>query len=225
MSRDTDVAVTSANYGASIRYAMLAQIGISSGTMYCCTGNRWLFDGVHTYTPVGALGGVEPVVEEATLFPRAVKLWLSAVGSANLAEPMNEQLFNKPVRLFRTTLSESMTIVGTPQQCLRGYINKVNVNLADPQRGNFFELEVESRIKREASSNFYTTENHDQMVTGVYSGDTIFKYVPRIVGYQSKWGDKNQSLTGDANHGRGPNGGGNWPTIGGGGRSPGGGGR
>lgn len=205
--RDTDPSVTSATAGTAIRYAMLAQIGISAGTMYCCTGNRWLYDGVNTYTPVGGLGGVDPVIEEATLFPRSVKLWLSAVGSANLAEPMNENLFNKPVRLYRATLTGSMTIVGTPQQCLRGYINKVNVNLGDPQRGNYFELEVESRIRREASSNFYTNENHNQMLAGVYSGDTIFKYVPRIMGYQSKWGGTNQSLEPGTQRGGGMGGG------------------
>lgn len=203
MSRDTDPSVTSANAQATINWAMLAQIGMSASTMYACTGNRFLNDGINTYSPVGRLGGVDPVVEESTLFPRAVKLWLSAIGSANLAEPMNENLFNKPVRLFRAALDSTLTIVGTPQQCLRGYINKVNVVLGDPSKGNYFEIEVESRIRREASSNFYTTENHDQMVSGVYSGDTIFKYVPRIMGYQSKWGDKNQSLTGVSGGGPG----------------------
>jgi hypothetical protein len=209
VSRDTDVSVTSANAAPLIKYSMLVQMGLSGGgTLYACTGNRFLFDGANSYSPVGHLGGVEPVIEESTLFPRAVKLWLSAVGSANLAEPMTENLFNKPVRMFRALLSDSMTIVGTPQQCFYGYVNKCDVHLADAQKGNYFEIEAESRIRREASSNFYTTENHDQMVSGVYSGDTIFKYVPRILGFQSQWGGQNQSLGGSTPHGGPSTGGG-----------------
>jgi hypothetical protein len=211
MSRDTDFAVTSANAQTALQWALLCQLGLSTGAiLYTCTGGRYLNDGVNTYTPVGHLGGVEAVVEESTLFPRAVKLWLSAVGSANLYEPLTENLFNKSVRLFRASLSSSLSIVGTPQQCFRGYVNKVDIKLGDDQKGNYFEIEAESRIRREASSNFYTTENHDQMLAGVYSGDTIFKYVPRIQGYQSKWGAMNQSLdgTGGGGPGSGRSGGG-----------------
>ena len=196
MGRDTVASVTSANAAPQIHWAMLAKINLTSTTLYMTTGTRFIYDGVNTYTPVGGLGGVEPIIEESTLFPRALKIWMSAVGSANLAEPMSENLFNKPVRMYRCTLTGSMTIVGTPQQCFRGYINKCDVVLGDAEKGNYFELEVESRIRREASSNFYTKENHDQMLGGVYSGDTFFNYVPRIQGFQSKWGDGSQTLSG-----------------------------
>lgn len=208
MSRDTVSSVTSANAGTAINWAMLAQVSLSASVLYACTGNRFLFDGVNTYSPVGGLGGVDPVIEEPTLFPRSVKLWISAVGSANLYEPMNENLFNKTVKLYRAALDGSLNIIGTPQLCLHGYIDGVNVTLNDSQRGNFFEIEVESRIRREAASNYYTTENHDQMLQGVYSGDTIFKYVPRIIGFTSQWGGQNQTLEGTPTRGPGAGSGG-----------------
>jgi hypothetical protein len=122
---------------------------------------------------------------------------------------MTENMFNKPVRLYRMILSDSLTMIGSAQQCFRGFVNKVDVHMGDPQKGNYFELEAESRIRREAASNYYTTENHNQMASGVYSGDTIFKYIPRIPGYQSQWGGVTQQLDASpSNHPRGGGGGG-----------------
>lgn len=193
MSRDTVAAVTSANAEATVNWAILAQIGVTSSTIYACTGDRFIYSGANTYSPVGYLGGVEPAQEEADVFPRGMKLWVALVSSQALYEAMAEHLFNRTVSMYRATLdpSSAYTVVGTPQMFFKGRINRCEVRLGDPERGNFFELEIESRLRREAASAYYTRE----MMYQTYSGDTFFNYVHLIPGYKSVFDGKTQSAS------------------------------
>jgi hypothetical protein len=192
MTRDTVSSVTSANAATQVPWSMLVKVALNSSTLYASTGMRFVFDGVNTWSPVGGLGGLEAIREDTTTKSRGLRLWLAAINSSQLYEPFTEALFNKEVRVYRATLSGSNTCVGTPQQAFRGYINKVDVHLGDSERGNYFELECESRIRREASTAYYTRE----FLMQTYSGDTGLDYVSRIANFQSNWGGKNQVLSG-----------------------------
>src|SRR6185503_16187108 len=146
MSRNVNAAVTSASYEEIVRFRLLCEINsFNGGTARCCTGANFVVFNLNTYSPIGNLGGVDPVQEESDVFPRAVKLWFTAINSAAVAEVIGETLFNKEVRLYRTFLSDSYTIVSTPEILFKGTINTAEMKLADPERGNFFEIEVESR--------------------------------------------------------------------------------
>lgn len=207
MSRDTSAAVTSANAAPAINWCIMADIGVTSQTLYACTGDKFIVSGGNTYSPVGYLGGVEPVQEDADVFPRGMKLWVALISSSALYEAMSEHIFNRNVSVYRATLnpSSSYAVVGTPQMFFKGRINRCEVKLGDPERGNYYELEVESRLRREAASAYYTRE----MLYQTYSGDTFCNYVHLIPGYKSVFDGKTQSALnlggqGPAGWGAGP---------------------
>jgi len=184
MSRDTVASVTSAAAAPQLRFRLLAEVAVTSSTLYACTGDKFIFSGSNTYSPIGILGGISPIKESADGRPRGCTLWLRAVSSTDLREPLSEALFNKTVRLFRTFLSDSYTIVGTPQLGFSGYINKCELKLGDPEKGNFFEVEVENRLMREARSNWFNQET----LWESYSGDTFYVHQAKIPNYRSAWG-------------------------------------
>lgn len=183
MSRDTVASVTSAASLPQLRFRLLANIVVSSETYYCATGDRFIFS-AQTYSPVGPLGGISSIKEESDIFPRGVTMWLRAISSVDLAPPLAEDLFNKSVKLFRAFIAADNTLVGTPQLVFSGRINECDLTLGDPERGNFYEIAVESRLRREARSAYFNKETLWQ----AYSGDQFYRLVTRIPNYRSDWG-------------------------------------
>ena len=186
MTRDTVTSVTSAAAAPQLRYRVLVDLLLDSGTQRVCSGNQPILVGTIGYTPVGGFGGIETVQEESDVFPRAVRLWVTAVSSVNLAEAMSEDMFNRTVRVYRSFLNDQYTLVGTPQLVFSGKINDGTLKMGDPERGNYIELEVESRLRREPRSAYFTKESH-QLTN---SGDTFFAHVHKIPNYKGVWGDE-----------------------------------
>jgi uncharacterized membrane protein YgcG len=151
-----------------------------------CTGNNFIVFNGNTYSPVGLLGGAEKIQEDVDIFPRAVRLWFSAVNTSQIQDVLTENMFNRPVRLYRTFLTDSFTNVATPEMVFNGRINTCEMKFRDPQRGDYFEIEVESRLMREARAQYFNRET----LWTVYSqsGDTFFDYVPHIALRKADWG-------------------------------------
>ena len=198
MTRHITAAVDSALSLPEVSWAILADIGITSGTLYVCTGNRFIY-AANTYNPVGGFGTLDPIREESDAFPRGVKMTIALVSSQAIYEAFNEQLFNKPVILYKTVLN-GPTIVGTPEIIFKGRINHCSGKVGNDD-GSYFELEVESRLRREARTSFFNRETLWQ----TYSGDTGANYIEKIPLYKSTWG----SLP------NGVNGGGSYTQVGG----------
>lgn len=186
MSRFLFTAAESASTAELVQFRMLASVTMTSTTILACTGVTPVAWGVNTYSPVGAFGGVEKVQEDADPFPRAVRMWLSMVGSAQLYEPMTENLFNKPVKLYRAFLDKNQLLVSTPEMIFSGFINKVDIHLRDPTKGDHVELEIESRLRREPRSAWFNKETLWQ----TYSGDTFFNFIEQIPGFRALWGNR-----------------------------------
>ena len=184
MSRFAYAAVDSASQAQQLKFRLLAEVTMTSTTVYACTGINYIYALSNTYSPVGPFGGMDPIQEATDMFPRAIRLWLRAVGSADLVEPMTENLFNKSVKLRRAFLTDSMTLVATPELFFSGRVNGVNVYFGDATKGNYAELEVESRLRIEPRSARYNKESLWQ----TYSGDTFFNFVEQISGFISQWG-------------------------------------
>lgn len=191
MSRDTVASVTSAAAAPLLRYQLLAEVDVRSSTMYLCTGDQFIWVGSREYSPVGGLGGVSVIKEDADSIPRGITLWLRNVTSADMAESMSEAVFGKETRIFRTFLDQNGTVVGTPQRAYRGYLNKAKVVLGDPDRGNFFEVEYDSRLARESRSARFNQETLWQS----YSGDTFFAHLHKVPLYRSRWGEMTNNPT------------------------------
>lgn len=187
MSRNVSAAVTSISQLPTVQYRLLCEVdSLSTGMTRACDGYNFIVFNGNTYSPIGDLGGIEKIQEDADIFPRAVRLWFSAVSTTQIQDVLNESLFNKPVRIYRTFLTDSMTIVSSAEMLFKGSINTAEMKLKDPQRGDFFEIEVESRLRRNPRLQHFNRET----LWTIYgqSGDTYFDTVYMIPTASAKWG-------------------------------------
>lgn len=163
---------------------VLAQVSLNSSTLYLQTGIGNLAVGTITYQGVGGLGGVQQIRDSLDRFSPGVNMWLSAASTDLLAETLGENMFNKDVRLYRAFLREG-ALVNTPELWFRGKVNQVTLRRADPERGDYIEVQARIRLKKEAKSSYYTRE--DLWLT--YSGDTFLDYLSQIQGFKGMWGN------------------------------------
>lgn len=201
MTRFAYAAAESASGATLLQYRMLVDLSVTSSTVYACTGNQFLLPGsfgiTNTYSPVGGFGGIEPVEDEADGTPRTVRLWLQAVGSADLYEPLREDMFNRPVLIRRLFLYPMTDVaVSTPETLWKGFVNKVEVRFADTERGNFFEIEAESALRRKAEAMNFNVETHQTVLA--QSGDTFFKHIHLVPLSKALWGSQPTSFAGVA---------------------------
>ena len=186
MSRNI-AAVTSISQLPVVRFRMLVDVySLSTGTTRACNGTNFLLFNGNTYAPVGHLGGVEKIEEDSDVFPRAIRMWFSAINTASIADVLAEDVFNRPVTVYRTFLTDSLTLVSSAEILSKGHINTCELKLGDKERGNFFELEIESRLAREPLAQYFNRET----LWTVYnqSGDTFFSYLSRIPLAKANWG-------------------------------------
>jgi hypothetical protein len=190
LSRNISAAVTSASQSATVQHRWLVEVySLSTGTTRACTGYQFIVANANTYSPIGHLGGAEKIQEESDVFPRAVRLWFSAVNTAQIQDVLTENMFNRPVRIYRTFLTNSYTNVATPEELFRGFINTCDLKLKDDERGDYFEIEVESRLQRSPRAQYF---NRETLWTFYgQSGDTYFDYLSKIPLSQAFWGSLN----------------------------------
>lgn len=187
MSRNTQAAVTSISQQPTVRYRLLVEVhSLSTGTTRACNGTNFLMFAGNTYSPIGHLGGAEKIEEDADIYPRALRLWFTAVPSMEIQDVLAENMFNKPVHMYRTFLTPSLTLVASAEMVFKGRVETADLKLGDEERGNFFEIEVESRLARAPVAMYF---NQATLWT-VYnaSGDTFFDYVTQIPLTRVNWG-------------------------------------
>ena len=188
MSRNISAAITSISQLSTVRCRWLVEVhSLTAGAVSrACNGYQFIVFGNNTYSPVGHLGEIEKVQEDSEVFPRAVRMTFAAINTAQIQEVLNETLFNRPVFIKRTFLTDSLTCVSTPEELFRGFINTCEMKLGDKQRGDYFEIEVESRLLRNARAQYFNRETLWTFYN--QSGDTFFDYVTKIPLTQANWG-------------------------------------
>ncbi len=195
MTRNVYSATTSASNASTLKFRLLMDIdSYTSGPFRACTGGNFIIVGATTYTPVGALGGIEPIKEESDVFPRALRCWIAAINTADIQNVIGETAYNKPARLYRAFLDENYALVNTPELVFKGRLNTIQMKLGDPERGNYYEVEVESRLAQKAKAAYLNKETH-WTIFG-QSGDTFFEHIPKIPLFKSLWGHKETTFFG-----------------------------
>jgi hypothetical protein len=189
MSRNTDAAVTSASQSHALRFRLLMNIqSLSGGSFYACTGDRFIYTMGNTYSPVGHLGGIEKIQEDADPFPRAVRAWLSIQNSVAMQAALAESLYRKKVTIHRVFLSSSYTSQGTPQISFKGMIDKARIS-NDQERGNYIEVEIETRLKQAPAAAYLTKEFFQSRVST--TTDIFLDFIHDIPYYEPAWGGYN----------------------------------
>lgn len=194
MTRTLDATVNSYTSLPSQTFYTLVELELVGGTLRAYNGAGYLNVGVNTYTGVGDFGGIEQIKESADSFSQGLKLWVSAINSSALYEAVNERLFNREVRIYRCWYDpSSLSVVNTPELWHRARINEVSLYRGDAERGDYLEMTLRTKMQRESKASYYTTED---MLTGPYSGDTFFFYLPQIPMFKSMWGQQPTTGTG-----------------------------
>lgn len=201
MTRHAYAAAESASAATNLQYRLLVDVGVTSGFVYACTGMQYFrsdmanMHSANTYSPVGKFGGIEPIEDDSDLSPSTMRLWLQAVGSADVFEASREDMFNRPVVIRRAFL-DPMTdaIVSTPEIAWKGFINKVEIHFADTERGNFFEIEAETSLRRRAEAVNFNKETHQTVLT--QSGDTFFQHIHLVPLTKVMWGNQPTAFNG-----------------------------
>ncbi len=189
-------AANSAAHANQLEYRQFVDIGVTSGTMYACSGNRYLYTLGNTYSPVGNFGGIDPVEAPADTQPKTVRFWLSAVNSAAMYEATREDMFNRPVTIRYGYISQTTNaLVSTPSILWKGVINSVELKFGDAEKGNYFEVEAETRIRSKSEVVNFNTETHQTVLA--QSGDTFFKYQDKVSTTKAMWGNQPTAFNGD----------------------------
>lgn len=194
MTRHLWAAAESAAAAANLQYRMLIDMGITSGTLYMCNGAQYIPASAqyaigNTYVPVGGYGRVDPIEDDADVTPRTVRLSLSLVGSASMVEALREDMFNRPVVIRRAFLHPvTDALVSTPEVMWEGFINRVEAVFGDEERGNYFEVEAESSLRRKAEALHFNRETLQTVLQ--QSGDTFFDHMHEIPLAKAMWGNQ-----------------------------------
>jgi hypothetical protein len=172
---------------SAVAFRQLVDIGVTSGTIYGCSGYRYLFAMGNTYTPVGVLGGIEPIQEESDPFPRGIKMWLAAVTSSQVYEPLREDMFNRPVKLWEVFLDpDTFALTNTPELRWQGKINEIEIRFNDSEKGNYYEVSAETELRRAPQRAYFNKET----LWLTYSGETYFDYSYLIPTQRTMWGQQ-----------------------------------
>jgi hypothetical protein len=193
-------ASNSYSQATQLLYRQMAEVGVTSSTVYACNGQHYIYAMGNTYSPVGGLGTVEPVQEEAEPFPRTVRVTLRAVNSMDFYEPMREDMFGRRLVLRHVLLHpSSYTPVSTPETLWSGYINKVGINYNQADKGTYIEIEAETDLRRRPPVINY---NKESMLL-ISSGDTFFNYIDQVQLATAHWGKSATTFSGGGGGGRG----------------------
>jgi len=183
MTRNYTASVGSYLSEPVIEMRTLADITFTNTTMRLHTGVGSFMVGATHYDGIGAFGGVEKVTENAESYTPSVKVWLSAVNSSVMSEAISESLFGKDVTIKRAWTNNG-TLVNTPEISFIGRFGSVDIIRGDPERGNYIEATVQTKLDRKKQAAYYTPE--DLALT--YSGDLFFSFLPQISGQKALWG-------------------------------------
>lgn len=186
MTRTLDASVNSYVSEPVLDFRLLADVQVTSQTLLMHTGVGTLAVGSACYLGIGWLGSIEKIQENADSFTPGMRMSLTGVESVTLSEVFSESLFGKSVTLKRCWLRDG-AIVNTPEPWYVGQIGEVNYYRGDPERGNYIELNCETKLTRASKSSFYTK---DDMIAAGYSGDTFFDYLPQIPLHKATWGQR-----------------------------------
>lgn len=171
----------------NVAYRILAEVGVTSSTIYACNGNKQIIANGNTYKPVGAFGGVDEIQEESDPFPRELKLWMAALNSSDLYEPLRESMFGRQVKLYRAFLNDdTFTLSNSAELMYEGKINEVEIRFNDSERGNYYEITCVNEVRREP----IVAYSNKETLWASYSGDTFCNYQHLIPTFKSLWGQQ-----------------------------------
>ncbi len=119
---------------AHLEQRLLVYINLPSGSVNLCTGDTVFVDPDTSaeWTPVGGLGEIQEIGEDIDLQPNPVRLSLSGVDSAFVAEIMGEEFQNAAVEIKVGYLDPvTRQPVAAPVSVFSGFVSTASIEIGD----------------------------------------------------------------------------------------------
>lgn len=178
-----------------VAFRFLADVGVTSGELHYISGRHATYFNGNTYTPVGAFGYIEPILEDDSDVPRDVVFGLcgvntlSMIGSLSLFDPLQEHMLNRPVRFYRQFLDpNNLTAVHTPELFWPGRISDIDIDL----KNGVFEVRASSDIRQNARMRFFNRETF----RSIDSSDTFGDWIDAVPKFRGDWGGSEVTFAG-----------------------------
>ena len=113
MTRALDAMTVAAVKAGHVPYLFFVRLDFEQPLRVCSAGYNIVWNGI-TWLGLGALGGIEPIEEQAGLEAIGVRLTLTGVPTDLIAITLGEQYQGKPCQIWFTPLSEDLQLVYQP---------------------------------------------------------------------------------------------------------------
>jgi hypothetical protein len=185
-------AVTNALGSQHVRVITLAELGFGSGTVRVHNGlGQYTYDS-QTWHGLGDLASISAVEEGSSISPYGVTLTVSSIDATLAEQALEEDYYQKPVKLYLGILDEDDTFVQestpsdtrNPIEIWAGHIDQMTIT-AGAQGGDVIKIQCESELERFARSRNLMFTNAWQQSR--YSNDKFFNLVHLIDGVKIRW--------------------------------------
>lgn len=136
-----------------------------------------------TWTGLGALGGIEPIQEQAGLEAIGVRMTLTGVPTDVIAVTLGEQYQGRPCQVWFAPLSEDMRMAYAPVKLFSGRMDTPDIEVGETAT---ITLSAESRMVAWERVKVRRYNNEDQQSR--YPADRGFEFVAQMVERNLQWG-------------------------------------
>lgn len=167
-----------------VRMGLLAKLEFDSGDTKVHSGvGDLVFDG-ETYTGVGILGGVSPIVETQEIRATGVTLTLSGVPEAMAALVLAEDCQKRPASMWLAFFDVDDNLIADPYKILTGQMNYMNFT-ADGDSSTV-EVLIENALIDLNKTDLHHYTDANQKIT--YPNDEGLSFVSVIQDKEITWG-------------------------------------
>ncbi|AOZ02264.1 hypothetical protein BKK81_23565 [Cupriavidus sp. USMAHM13] len=182
MTRPLDQATAAAVRAGHVPYLFFVQMDFSQPLRVCSAGYDIEWNGA-TWLGIGALGGIEPIQEQAGLEAIGVRLTLAGVPPELIAITLAEQYQGKACQIWFAPLREDLRLFGEPVRLFAGRMDTMNTSVGETAT---ITLSAESRMVAWERARTRRYNHEDQQSR--FPGDRGFEYVSQMVEKQLIWG-------------------------------------
>lgn len=182
MNRNIDSGTVAAVSGGHVPYLFFVQMDFSTPLRVCSAGYDILWNG-YTWLGLGALGGLEPIEEQASMEAIGARLTLTGIPTEVIAISLGEKYQGKSCQIWFTPLRDDLQMLLTPVRLFSGRMDTMDSEVGETAT---ITVTAESRMVSWDKPRVRRYNNEDQQSR--YPGDRGFEFVAQMVERNLSWG-------------------------------------
>jgi hypothetical protein len=161
----------------------LVKLEFTSGTQRYHTGIGTITYLAETYTGVGNLGKIEPIVEDTGVKMKGIRIYLEGVDTTVIDLSADEPVQGRPASVFLCAYDYDTADIADGFEIFSGYMDTIEMSRGTSAT---MSLSIESIMSRFDLPNIrrFTSEDHQER----YAGDLFFDFMPKSNEASLVWG-------------------------------------